>query len=110
MVFLLETIFRMKISNPLSVGPTGTQSPKLAEAYLSGDSLALARTNFKTVQTTFYSGEGLGLDDYLDFLGAQFEEQTLSSAIDDQFIIALDALDALDAIGEPFEYAVLNNP
>ena len=106
-VFQLENIYRMKISNPLAIGPTGTQSPQLAEAYLSGESLTLARKNLETIQTTFQGGEGIGLDDYLDFLGAQFEEQTLSSAIDDQFVVAFDAI---DAIGEPLESAVLNNP
>jgi predicted lipoprotein len=49
------------------------------------------------MHTIYTGGDGLGFDDYLDFLGAEGEGGLpLSQVIDDQFVTTLAAFDAIE--------------
>jgi len=77
--------------------------PDLVEAPYSGDSLPRIIATVESLRATFNGSEGLGFDDYLNFLGAMYEDRPLSEAINAQFDASLAALRAID---EPLETAV----
>lgn len=102
-----EMLLQMRIGEPSGITTGGTADPTLVDAPRSRHSLARIDHTLIGLQRLFTGGEdnALGFDDYLDFLGADYEGQTLSSYINAQFEASFLALDLIDA---PLQDAVLN--
>ena len=93
----------MKLAAPLGLSDGEAADPGKVEAPLSGTSLSRIRANLASVEQAFTGGDGLGLDDYLEFLDAN----TQAALVEEKLA---EALNALDAIEEPLETAVTNQP
>ncbi len=95
----LEMVRRERIGNPLGyVGLTnsGTVYPKLQEAYYSNTSKELAIEYLIKSKELFNGGSGNGLDDYLNFINAKYDNgNLLSNEINSQFDLAIAAVQAL---------------
>jgi predicted lipoprotein len=96
MVAILEIAIREKLGRPLGIVAGDGPHPEEVEAGLSGNSLAQIQQNLTAVQIAFTGGDGLGLDDYLDYLGAESEGIPLSQKINDQFAVTQTALKAIE--------------
>lgn len=103
----VEEIVASRLGKPLGKRTNGEIRPDLVEAAYSGASLPRIIATLEAERATFTGGDGPGLDDYLDFLGAMYGEEPLSRVIVAQFDAALAALRAID---EPLETAVRNDP
>lgn len=101
-----------KIGIPLGKKSLDVQLPEKCEAYYANTiSVGLAKTCLATIENVYLGrsiggSDGLGLDDYLDALGAQHNTGTLNNAIKNQFAIAKTKL-AL--VNEPLSDAVIND-
>ena len=106
----LEDVIRMSLGWPLGT-VAGEIRPDIVEARLSQYSLEQIRSFFEILQVTFHgegeTGNQLGFDDYLNFLGATINDQPLASAISEQIDMIFTAIDAID---EPLHLALVNNP
>ncbi len=102
----VEDIISSRLGKPSGQRSNGMIRPDLVEAPYSQTSLPRIIATVEGLQTAFNGGDGSGLDDYLDFLGAEYEAGPLSGAINVQFATALAALGAID---EPLETAVQND-
>lgn len=107
MVAILESSIREKLGRPLGVAAGNGTHPEAVEAALSGNSLAQIQHNLTAVHIAFTGGAGLGLDDYLDYLGVESEGTPLSQKINDQFATTQAAL---NAIQPPLKTAVSQDP
>ena len=111
MVLVMENIVGMKSGEPLGASDGGEPHPELVEAGYSETSIALIISNLTSFQQTFNGGnradESLGFDDYLIFLEADFEGQSLADVINNQ---AETAIAAWEAVGMPLKTAVVENP
>lgn len=103
----VEEIVASRLGKPMGKRTNGVVRPDLVDAVYSGASLPRIIATLKAERGAFTGGDGLGFDDYLDFLGATYGERPLSEAIVIQFDSAIAALEAID---EPLETAVSNNP
>jgi predicted lipoprotein len=103
----LENLVNMRVGFPLGKLSADVARPEQIEAPFSHMSLLRIIATVETLHTIYSGGQGSGLDDYLDFLDATYEEQPLSQVIHDQFDAALAALNAID---EPLETAVVTQP
>lgn len=103
----LEDIVKRKIGHPLGKTSQAGVRPELVEAKLSGVSGQLLHSNFEGLATVFNGGQQLGFDDYLDYLGAEYEGQPLSKVINAQIETTQAALEAID---EPLNLAMENHP
>ena len=100
MLYSLEFVVQMNIGIALG-GNLGRVDPAFVNAPYSGYSLEQMRSIMETIQQTFtgdgvIDGNHIGFDDYLDFLGATHDDQTLSSAIIAQLGVFIDMLSSLD--------------
>lgn len=102
-----EMILQMQLGEPAGITNGGTAQPDLVDAPLSGHSLARIEHTLIGLQRLFTGGaeDALGFDDYLDFLGADYGEQSLASYINEQFDASISAIQAID---EPLQDAVIN--
>ncbi len=107
MVAVLEIAIREKLGEPSGIADGDGPHPKLVEAGLSGNSLAQIQHDLTTVENVFTGGDGLGFDDYLDYLDAESEGVPLSQKINEQFAATHAALDAIEP---PLATAVTDNP
>lgn len=111
MVNSLETTVNMTIGWALGTEAGGEVQPQIVEARYSGYSIPQITSFFEMLRDTFNgqsaAGDGLGFDDYLDFLGAQYDDLPLSEAINRQIDAVLEALAAID---EPLETALITHP
>jgi predicted lipoprotein len=107
MIAVIEEIVGDRLGKPLGKRTNGQVRPELVEAPYSGASLERIIATVEALQTTFNGGDGLGFDDYLDFLNAAYGEIPLSQAVNEQFDASLAALRAIDG---PLETAVTSNP
>ncbi|MBE2223059.1 MAG: imelysin family protein [Anaerolineae bacterium] len=107
MIADLEEIISSRLGKPAGKRSNGMVRPDLVEAPYSEASLPRIIATVEGLQTTFNGGAGAGLDDYLDFLGAEYEGEPLSEVIDAQFVVSLAALDAIDG---SLETAVSTHP
>ncbi|MFD2245912.1 imelysin family protein [Pontibacter ruber] len=103
---------RYKVGIPAGKTNAGTPLPDKVEAYYSGTSLALLERNLKAQKAIFLGQSatgvnGPGLDDYLDHVGAKYNNQTLSAAIAQQYDATLAAVAAVQG---PLSQAVTSNP
>ncbi|MCB0164627.1 MAG: imelysin family protein [Anaerolineae bacterium] len=107
----LEDIVKRKIGHPLGKTSQAGVRPELVEAEMSGISGQLLHSNFEGFANVFNgdgsAGQQLGFDDYLDYLGAEYEGQPLSKVINAQIETTQAALEAID---EPLHQAMENQP
>lgn len=110
MISSLESMVNMTIGWPLGT-VAGEIQPDIVEAKYSGYSLQEIRSYFEILRDTFNgsgaTGNALGFDDYLDYLGAHYNDILLADAIDQQFDVVLAAIDAVE---EPFDSALIHHP
>ncbi len=105
---------RGKVGLPLGVfnGFSQLELPELVECYYSGKSTQnLVRSinslrKYVTGSSYLNNDNGLGLDDYMDFVNAEQNTQQLSSVIDNQF---LTILDEVNNINGPLSEEIINN-
>lgn len=111
MIALAERIVQEKLGKPAGKNRYNEPRPQFAEAYRSGHSTAQIISNLRGLQMTFMGGnpttDGVGFDDYLDFLEAHSSEGPLSERIEQQIEQAIVALEALDS---PLREAIINQP
>ena len=107
-------IRRGKVGLPLGVfnGFSQLELPELVECYYSGKSTQnLVRSinslrKYVTGSSYLNNANGLGLDDYMDFVNAEQSTQQLSKVIDNQF---LTILGELNNINGPLSEEIINN-
>ena len=102
----VEDIVNSRLGMPLGKRTSGAPRPDLVEAPYSGASLPRIIATLRGQRAAFTGGDGLGLDDYLDFLGARGDNGLLSKAITAQFDAAVAALEAIDG---PLETAIIDD-
>ena len=92
---------RGKVGLPMGVfnGFSQQELPHLVECYYSGKSFQNAIRSINSIRK-FINGSsytvndnGLGLDDYMNFVNAELNSQQLSKVIDNQIVTILDELD-----------------
>ena len=105
---------RGKVGLPLGVfnGFSQLELPELVECYYSGKSTQnLVRSvnslrKYVTGSSYLNNDNGLGLDDYMDFVNSEQNSQQLSTVIDNQF---LTILEELNNINGPLSEEIINN-
>ena len=102
-----EMIVRDKLGGPLGKMNGGEPAPELAEAERSEGSTANLISNVEALKMTFNGAEGLGFDDYLDYINAFYAYGPLSETINRQLDETLTALHAIDL---PLSQAVTETP
>jgi len=112
-----ETYVRKgKVGLPVGIfnGFSQTPMPEHAEAFYSGESLEMLKAQMKSIKN-FINGksfashaDGLGLDNYMDFVGAEKDGESLSSAINSQIESILLKIESINS--ESLSIAVLNEP
>ncbi len=111
MFIRLETDLQMWLGEPAGfVLEAGAPDPALVESRRSGHSLAHITQHLKAMQSLFNGGtsdDALGFADYLDFLGAQYDDRPLSDAINGRFDAAQAAAAAID---QPLAVAIIDSP
>jgi predicted lipoprotein len=98
----------LKIGYPVGIRSLGVPLPNYCEALYSKNSIALANESLIAMQNLFlgFSDEnGIGFDDYLVAVGAQYNNKTLAEAIDEQFTTTINKV---TLIPEPFSQTVEN--
>lgn len=91
-----ELLISQRLGKPLGKHNGGLVRPDLVEASYSQTAVSRLSTTLNQLHQTYTGGDGIGLDDYLDFLEAQYETQPLSYAIDQQFLITQEAINKID--------------
>lgn len=84
MIALVDFMKSTKIGVPFGKKDGNIDVTKV-EAYQSGVSWNYLAKNVATLQKTFNGGNGLGFDDFLNFLNAKYNGGNLSDAINAQF-------------------------
>lgn len=102
----VEEIIATRLGKPSGQRSNGAIRPDLVEAAYSQASLPRIIATLEGIQVAFNGGDGLGFDDYLNYLEATYESKPLSSAINTQFEQSLTALRAIDG---PLEQAVVQD-
>lgn len=102
-----EMILNDRLGDPAGITNGGNAHPELVDSPYSQHSLAGIEHTLIGLQRLFTGGDGAGFDDYLNFLGAEVEGQSLSSLIDERFETALESLSVID---EPLQFAIVNQP
>ena len=106
MIAELEDVVHQKLGRPLGNFDGGTPQPQGAESHLSENSQANLLANLDALETLFTGGEGLGFDDYLDYVGAEYNGQPFSNT----FSAALNnARLSIGAIEQPLSQAVYDD-
>lgn len=110
--FEIDLIKRSKVGIPAGKFTANTPLPEKTEALYSRSSLALLKKAIQAQKMLFEGStaagnNGPGLDDYLNHVGAQYNNKPLSAAISQQFDAALLAVDALSV---PLSEAVTAQP
>lgn len=93
--FELDYLKNAKIGIPLGKQTLGIALPEKCEAYYSEKSVEYAYETLLAIEKMYYGDTGLGFDDYLDHLDAEYNGGPLSVAITQQFIVAKNKLNAL---------------
>lgn len=107
-----ELIKNAKIGIPAGMQTLGIPVPEYCEAYYSGISLSLALESLRANRDV-YLGRGTdgtnrsGLDDLLEFLGAQHTSGSLNNAIINQFSSSESALEEIE---DPLSQRVTDSP
>lgn len=96
--FAVERNRRERTGNALGyvgVIQGGVLKPEAVEAYYSGQSKALLIENLQQLKTVFEGGSGIGFDDYLNNLGADYNGTPLATEISVQFDKTIAAAEAI---------------
>lgn len=96
----------MKIGYPAGK-KDGNLYPENVEAYQSGESIRFVKENLRVLEAAFTGGTGQGLDDYLNFVGAEDNGTLLSEKITAQFAVCHSKCDAVTL---PLSDAVSQQP
>jgi uncharacterized protein len=110
--FEIDLTKRAKVGIPAGKFTAGTPLPEKVEAYYSRASLELLKKAILAKKAIFMGqnaagANGPGLDDYLNHVGAQYNNLPLSKAIEQQFDAALTAANAIPV---PLAEAVTAQP
>ena len=105
---------RGKVGLPLGVfnGFSQQEMPDLVECYHYGQSLPFCKRAVTSLQNYIngvsYSNEenGLGLDDYMNFVNAEYNNESLSTVIDNQFS---EITTGLNSLNDPLSNEVITN-
>jgi hypothetical protein len=105
---------RGKVGLPLGVfnAFSQTEMPEIVECYHYGQSLPFAKRAIESLKKYIngvnYSTleNGIGLDDYMDFVGATANNENLSTVINSQID---EILSQLNNLNDPFSSEILNN-
>lgn len=95
-----------KVGIPLGVRTLGTPQLNLIEGKKSNTSLTLLLTYIQAYKSFFKGATGLGYDDYLNTIGAKYNDQNLSDAILQQLAVVETKIGTLN---EPFALEISNN-
>lgn len=106
MIADVEEIIATRLGKPSGQRSNGAIRPDLVEAVYSQASLPRIIATLEGIQTAFNGGDGLGFDDYLNYLEATYQDEPLSATINAQFEQSLAALRAIDG---PLEQAVVQD-
>jgi len=93
--FDFELIKNAKVAIPLGLKTLGVAQPEMVEAVYSDASKDLLIQNLKGIKDLFTGADGLGIDDYLNSLGARYGSENLSDAIIARFESCEDKANAL---------------
>lgn len=96
----------MKIGYPAGK-KDGNLYPENVEAYQSEESIRFVEENLDVLEQTFTGGSGQGLDDYLNFVGAEDNGTLLSDKIVAQFAVCNSKCQAINV---PLSDAVTQQP
>ena len=97
MIADLEEIITTRLGKPTGNTANGQARPDLVESPFAFWSLPRIKATLGTMHAIYTGSDGVGFDDYLDFLGAQTADGTpLSQAIEAQFITTLTAFAAIE--------------
>lgn len=105
---------RGKVGLPLGIfnGFSQQEMPELVECYHYGQSLPFCKRAVNSLNN-FINGisfsteeNGIGLDDYMNFVSAELNEEQLSTVINNQFNEITTGLNTLE---DPFSYEVIDN-
>lgn len=102
-----ENTKRDRVGIPSGVVTLGFTNPDNVEGRYSGLSASLLEEAVRTSQRYFRAGDGTGLDDYLEAVGAEKNGRSLTSLINEQYAAGLAAL---DAVNDPLSEAVDTEP
>lgn len=110
MLVTLEAVTNVSIGWPLGT-VAGSIQPNLVQAPYSGYSVQQIRSFFEILRATYNgstdAGNGLGFDDYLNAVGAMYNDVPLADAIN----MEIDHIFAtLDAMTEPLDAVLINHP
>ena len=96
------------IGDPLGRYAGGDPRPELVTSPYASYSVLQAMASLEGIYALYIGGEdGLGFDDYLDAVSAEFEDEPLSEVIGQQFETVYNHL---LRIGQPLTVAVVDNP
>lgn len=95
-----------KVGIPLGVRTLGIPQLNLIEGKKSNTSLTLLLNYIQAYKNFFRGGGGLGYDDYLNTIGAKYNDENLSDVIINQMTVIETKIEALN---EPFETEIVNN-
>jgi uncharacterized protein len=105
--FDFELVKNAKVAIPLGLKTLGVKQPEMVEAVYSDASKTLLLQNLGAIKYLFTGGEGSGIDDYLDNLGAKYGSDNLSDAI----IARFESCEAkANALGSSLKSEIENNP
>lgn len=100
-----------KIGIPLGVLSTGQPKPESVEAYFSQTSIPYIMESIHAMQLLFQGNDqdipGIGIDDWLDALNANYEDRPLSNVIVEQFE---SSFVSISEIQDPFSTSVVEAP
>jgi predicted lipoprotein len=94
--FDFELLKNAKIGIPLGKKTLGVTQVDKIESPFAKQSIALAVENLNSIENAFKGASGSGLDDYLDALGAKYNQNDLSDEILSGFAESRTALEAID--------------
>jgi len=101
--FQSERCRRERVGNPLGyIGfiSSGTANARLLECYYAGHSKELLLANLSELKMLYHGAAGSGFDDYLTYLNADYNGQSLASAISNQFDLVIQKAESI-----PVDYA-----
>lgn len=96
-----------KLGIPLGIRTLGIPQLDKVESLYAGKSLNLIIQNMESIKSFYSGGNGQGLYDYLNAIGAKYNEQPLSTEIISKMDTIITRANALE--GESIEYNILHN-
>lgn len=96
MMAYTEKLTNWRLARPLVYHNSSTPHLGLIEGELSESAVAQIRANLNILLLTFTGAQGLGFDDYLDAVSADYGAIPLSKQMTESIYSALDALESVD--------------